>query len=64
MDIQKSNLGYPKFSMTFRYPNVFLDIQKRIMDIRKSIYGYPKKHFWISKNKNELWTSKNELWIP
>ena len=42
MDIQKSNYGYPKFSMMFGYPKMdfwipkkhqFLDIQKWIMDI-------------------------------
>ena len=58
MDIQKSNYGYPKFSIIFGYLkmyfrisiNQFLDIQKGIMDISKNrfmdilkyIFGYPK----------------------
>ena len=57
MDIQKSNYGYPKFSMIFGYPkmyfrisiNRFLDMKNelwisknRFMDILKYIFGYPK----------------------
>ena len=42
MDIQKSNYGYPKFSMIFGYPK---------MDILKyNDFWISKNELWISKN--------------
>ena len=47
LDIQKSNYGYPKFSMTFGYPkNVFV-----------CIFGYPKMNYRYSNI--DLWISVN-----
>ena len=53
MDIQKSNYGYPKFSMIFGYPKIhwFLDIQKWIMDIQKSNYGYLNSVWFLDIQK-------------
>ena len=56
MDIQKSNYGYPKFSMNFGYPNMdFLDI------LKYTDFGISKNELWISKNR--IMDNLNSAWF-